>query len=260
MCIYYCRNQTNRTMQLLHVILLEHENVILFESETLYDFQIMNECIEKCDFAKEHPPLGIIEKIQITEPVMIDYYVKNYMQYYGINHVRGGSYMTVTNEQYEELQNEFKKSDAVKTLESLKYFVHDDRRYIIDRKVIESIEWLSDTIKLKSSVSEYKQKYTEIICEPFDLVLNRENFYMRYKQLLVYLAALSEKIPLVKNIECGYASYLTNPAEIFNKFINVDYCVSDDDILIAKKLCDYYEYAAYCIINKCDELEFDINN
>uniref|UniRef100_A0A6C0D5H7 Uncharacterized protein n=1 Tax=viral metagenome TaxID=1070528 RepID=A0A6C0D5H7_9ZZZZ len=245
-------------MQLLHVILLESENIILFESENIYDYQIMNECVDKCDFAKEHPPLSIIEKIQITEPVMVDYYVKNYMQHYGINHVRGGSYMTVTIEQYESLQNEFKQLDIVKLLESLKYFVHDETRYTIDRNVVESIEWLSDTIKLKSSVSEYKQKYTGIICEPFDLVFNNENFYMKYKQLLVYLVALSEKIPLVKKIECEF--YVTNPAEIFNKFIATDYCVSDDDILIAKKLCDYFEYAAYCIINKCDELEFDINN
>jgi hypothetical protein len=247
-------------MQLLHVILLQHENVILFESESLYDFQIMNECIEKCDFAKEHPPLGIIEKIQITEPVMIDYYVKNYMQYYGINHVRGGSYMTITNEQYEELQNEFKKSDAVKTLESLKYFVHDDRRYIIDRTVVEQIQWLSDTIKLKSTVLEYKNKYVGMISEPFDLVFNNENIYPKYNQLLVYLSALHEKISIVKKIQCEHATYTENPAEIFNKFIGAVYDVSEDDILIATKLCDYFEYAAYCIINKCDELEFDITS
>jgi len=254
MCIYYCRP---RTMQLLHVILLESENIILFESENIYDYQIMNECVDKCDFAKEHAPLSIIEKIQITEPVMIDYYVKNYMQYYGIDHVRGGSYITVTSEQCEALKNEFKHADTVKLLESLKYFVHNDIRYTIDRSVVEQIQWLSDTIKLKSSVLEYKQKYMGMICEPFDLVFTHD-IYAKYNQLLIYLLALHEKIPLLKKIECE--CYVKNPAEIFNKFIAADYCVSDDDILIANKLCDYFEYAAYCIINKCDELEFDINN
>jgi len=243
-------------MQLLHVILLENENIILFESENIYDYQIMNECVDKCDFAKEHAPLSIIEKIQITEPVMIDYYVKNYMQYYGIDHVRGGSYITVTSEQCESLKNEFKHAERLKLLESLKYFVHNETRYTIDRSVVEQIQWLSDTIKLKSSVLEYKQKYMGMICEPFDLVFNHD-IYAKYNQLLIYLLALHEKIPLLKKIECEYATYTENPAEIFTKFIGVDYCVSDDDILIANKLCDYFEYAAYCIINKCDELEFD---
>jgi len=246
-------------MKLLNVILLEGENVLLFESESMYDYQIMNECIEHNDFAKEHKPLSILEKIQIAEPSMVDYYVKNYMQYFGINHVRGGSYDNVTTEQYENLQNEFKHLDIVHLLESLKYFVHDDARYTIDRKVIESIEWLSDTIKLKSTVFTYKQKYTQIIREPFDLVFN-DDINAKYKQLLMYLMALHEKIPLVKKIECEYMLSIANPTEIFNKFIADDYCVSTDDILIANKLCDYYEYAAYCIINKCDELEFDINH
>ena len=190
---------------------------------------------------------------------MIDYYVKNYMQYFGINHVRGGSYMSVTPEQYESLQNEFKHLDIVKLFESLKYFVHDDTRYTIDRKVIESIEWLSDTIKLKTTVIAYKQKHTQIIREPFDLVFT-EDINAKYKQLLMYLMALHEKIPLVKKIECEYMLSISNPIEIFNKFIADDYYVSNDDIEIANKLCDYYEYAAYCIINKCDELEFDINH
>lgn len=246
-------------MKRLNVILLEGENVLLFESESMYDYQIMNECIEQNDFAKEHNPLSILEKIQITEPSMVDYYVKNYMQYFGINHVRGGSYDNVTPEQYESLQNEFKHLDIVKLLESLKYFVHDDARYTIDRKVIESIEWLSDTIKLKSSVIAYKQKYAQTIREPFELVFN-EDINAKYKQLLLYLMALHEKIPLVKKIECEYMLNISNPIEIFNKFIADDYYVSNDDIEIANKLCDYYEYAAYCIINKCDELEFDINH
>jgi hypothetical protein len=246
-------------MNLLNVILLEGENVLLFESESMYDYQIMNECIDHNDFAKQHKPLNIIEKIQITEPSMIDYYVKKYMQYFGINHVRGGSYMSVTPEQYESLQSEFKKIDIITLFENLKYFVHDDMRYTIDRKVIESIEWLSDTIKLKSTVVAYKQKYAQIIRESFDLIFN-EDINTKYKQLLIYIKALHEKIPFVKKIKCEYLLSISNPLEIFNRFIADDYCISTDDIEIAKKLCDYYEYAAYCIINKCDELEFDINH
>lgn len=246
-------------MKLLNVILLEDENVLLFESESMYDYEIMNECIETCDFAKQYKPLSIIEKIQITEPLMIDYYVKNYMQHFGINHVRGGSYMTVTTEQYKSLQNEFKHLDIVQLFENLKYFVHEGVRYTIDRKVVESIQWLSDTIKLKSTFAGYKQKYTGVIQEPCNLVFNND-IYTRYNQLLMYLMALHEKIPRIKRIECEYDCYTANPLEIFNRFVNAECPVSDDDIRIANKLCDYYEYAAYCIINKCDELKFDINH
>jgi hypothetical protein len=246
-----------QAMNLLNVILLEGENVVLFESESVYDYHIMNECIDQTDFAKRYKPLSIMEKIEITEPSVIDYHVKKYMQYFGINHVRGGSYSNVTPEQYEELQNEFKNSDMVKSFENLKYFFYDDIRYAIDRKVIESIEWLSDTIKIKSIVTKYKQKYAETICEPFELVFNND-IYKQYNQLLIYLMALHEKIPQIKKIECHYD--YANPLEIFNRFIYSEYQVSDSDIEIARKLCDYYEYVAYCIINKCDELEFDLNH
>jgi hypothetical protein len=246
-------------MKLLNVILLEGENVILFESESMYDYQIMNECIEQEDFAKEHKPLSILEKIQITEPTMIDYYVKNYMQYFGIEHVRGGSYMNVTDEQYERLKNEFKNSDMVKLFESLKYFAHDGVQYTIDRNVVDQIQWLSDTIKLKSTVVHYKQKYQGMVCEPFDLLFSGD-VTSKYNQLLMYLMALHEKIPRIKKIECEYDWYRSNPTEIFNRFIHSDHDVYDEEIKIANKLCDYYEYAAYCIINKCDELEFDINH
>jgi hypothetical protein len=245
-------------MNILNVILLENENVVLFESANLYDYQIMNECIEMCDFAKEHKPLSIIEKIQITEPAMIDYYVKNYMQYFGINHVRGGSYMTITPEQYEILKTEFKHLDTVKLFENLKYFVRDGNKYTIDRNVIESIQWLSDTVKLKSTITQYENRYTRILQKSIDLVFN-DDIYTKYNELLLYLIALHEKIPKVKKY-IEYLYHAANPSEIFNKFINSEYRVSENDIQIATKLCEYFEYAAYCIINKCDELEFDINN
>lgn len=246
-------------MKLLNVILLEGENVILFESESMYDYQIMNECIEQEDFAKEHKPLSILEKIQITEPTMIDYYVKNYMQYFGIEHVRGGSYMNVTPEEYKRLENEFKHLDLVNLFESLKYFAHDGVQYTIDRNVVDQIQWLSDTIKLKSTVVYYKQKYQGMVCEPFDLLFSCD-VTSKYNELLMYLMALHEKIPRIKKIECEYDWYRSNPTEIFNRFVHSEYHVYDEEIKIANKLCDYYEYAAYCIINKCDELEFDINH
>lgn len=243
-------------MQLVNVILLENENVLLFPSETLYDYLIMSECVDKTDFAKENPPLIILEKIQTTDINEIDNYVKKYMQYYGINHVRGGSYTSITKTQYEELQREFANSETIELLNSLKYVVYNQKTYTIDRNMVTEIEWLSDTIKLKSTITLYKKNYPQIIIEP---LLFDKSTCDRYKELVAVLSCLHEKANFAK-IKYEYVHHLIDPAEIFDKFIYATPTIDENSAEIASKLCDYFEYLSYCIINKCDELEFEISH
>jgi hypothetical protein len=245
-------------MNMLNVILLENENIILFKSNKIYDYQIMNECIENTEFAKKHKPLIIIEKIPITDSLNIDDCVKNYMQYYGINHVRGGSYAKISKEQYEELRKEFCNVDAVKLFNDLKYFEHDGKSYPIDRNIIINIQWLMDSIHIKYNMNRYNQKYPHVILQPLAIFFS-DHGVKEYSNLLVTMDAIIKK-DINRKQECEYSDYLKNPYKLFDRLLFSNVEITSEDITIAKTICDYYEYLAYCIINKCDELEFEINH
>jgi hypothetical protein len=243
-------------MEIVNVILLENENILFFTSENMYDYLIMKESIDKTDFAKKNTPLIILEKIQITDINEIETHVKKYMQYYGIDNVVGGSYTATTKAQSEELQREFANSETIELLNSLKYYVHNRKTYTIDRNLITEIQWLSDTIKLKSTITLYTKNYPQIIIEQ---LLFDNSIYDRYKELILVLSSLHKKTNFAKT-KYEHFDHLVNPDRIFDKFIHATQTIDQNDIEIASKLCDYFEYLSYCIINKCDELEFDINH
>jgi hypothetical protein len=77
----------------IYVIMLENDNIFLYT--TTHNAQpsvIYLECMVLHDFVKKHKPLQIIEVIPLNNTLDIDYNVKKYMQHFGIEHVRGGSY------------------------------------------------------------------------------------------------------------------------------------------------------------------------
>jgi hypothetical protein len=241
---------------MIHVILLEDENVILFESEQHYDYQVMNECVEKNEFAKKHKPLIFLEKIPITESTNIDDHVKQYMKYYGINHVRGGSYMDISKEQYEALQKEFCNMDTLELFNSLKYFVHENVQYAIDRTTIAKIQWLMDSIQMKYYMEKYNQTYPHTIHHPLSIFFN-EHGVKEYSNILILMDGISKK-NIATKLQCEYSNYVKFPYKLFDNLLFSNREITYEEYSIAKSVCDYFEYLAYCIINKCDELEFDI--
>lgn len=58
----------------------------------------------------KYPPLEVVEKIDDASPFDEDKYVKQYMSKYGIDNVRGGSYIAITlpPEQYSAIQREIR--------------------------------------------------------------------------------------------------------------------------------------------------------
>lgn len=244
-------------MNMLNVIMLENDNIILTESYNKNDFQIMNECVEKYDIAKKNKPLLFLERIPITEQLNVDERVKYYMKYYGINNVRGGSFEEVSNEQYDQLVQEFCDKDAIELLHNLKYFVHDHTIYTIDRSIIKDIEWLMDSIYMKYNMDKYNNNYLNTINMPLNLCFNDDGMN-KYNKLIIALNAIYNKDIKCK-WECLYSDYIKNPYSLFDRILFSSTEITQDDITITKTVCDYFEYLVYCIINKCDELEFDLH-
>lgn len=245
-------------MNMLNVILLENENILFFESDSIYDYQIMSECVETIEFAKKHKPLIILEKIQITESLQVDDRVKYYMKFYGINHVRGGSYATISKEQYEEIRKEFCNLDALELFNSLKYFTHENNNYAIDRNTIVSIQWLMDSVYMKYNMDNYNKAYPHMIHVPMGLFFN-DHGVQKYNHLMVELNAIYKK-NISRKLDCEYSNYVENPSILFDRLLFSNTEMIYEEIHIAKSVCDYFEYLTYCIINKCDEMEFEINH
>lgn len=95
-------------VRMIYVLELEQKNYFIYVSENLPDYKILRKCEIYYDFAKKFKPLKIIEKIQLNSVFQIDTLVKSYMDIYGYDYVRGGSY---TNNTLTTAQNEIIKQE-----------------------------------------------------------------------------------------------------------------------------------------------------
>ena len=98
----------------LHVVLLENDKLLLHVS--IHNKDNVNNVLLECEliykYALLYKPLRIVETIVICQNDEINFFVKKYMKYYGIDNVRGGSYTNnklISDEKnniiYEQLQN-----------------------------------------------------------------------------------------------------------------------------------------------------------
>ena len=94
---------------MVHIVVLQLENNCFFIGKT-YDILFnINTYNRNCnDFTKKYKPIKLYEFKQNCNEYDLDLTVKKYMNKYGINNVRGGSYseLELSNEQYNILQKE----------------------------------------------------------------------------------------------------------------------------------------------------------
>lgn len=95
--------------RILNVVLLEQDNYFVYYSDTELESKILIEIELLFEFPKIHHPIKIIETSWTSDLFEIDKYVKKYMMKYGIDKVRGGSYILpiLHDFQRQSLQSEF---------------------------------------------------------------------------------------------------------------------------------------------------------
>lgn len=93
----------------LYIILLEKDNYFVYYSDTDCESKLLIEVEYLFDFPKMFHPIKIVETTWTMDLFEIDKYVKKYMMKYGIDHVRGGSYLSpiLQDFQLESLRSEF---------------------------------------------------------------------------------------------------------------------------------------------------------
>jgi len=76
----------------LYAIELENRKVFLQVSMPIREQLLLQQCRVMVKFVNKNPPIKILHIIDIDDVLKINYWVKYFMRYYGIDNVRGGNY------------------------------------------------------------------------------------------------------------------------------------------------------------------------
>ena len=257
---------------------------------------IIRECKIIYEWTRQYQPVAVCESFYLDQdtPITIDYFVKKYMQLYGIENVRGGSYYQpeLSEFQMKVLEYEFtipeiinkntillkdyaenyadepdldnaiaaiqsKWSTKTDLLESLR---QAPGNVLIDRSFIGKLEWLKNTMDLIVMTKSYNHEYhTE-----FPAIMNHD-FMQRYQSLIPCLKHLYKQgRQLRDNIIFEPMIYLEHPDFLFDVIMchsqTKSIEVVNEAYTSAIKLCERFEYMMYLIINYSDEIIFDIEN
>jgi hypothetical protein len=268
---------------------------------------ICNDCQIKYEFVRNNKPGEVIEYIQLSSDIEIDYYVKKYMKFYGIDNVRGGSYSNTTmsvdtiHHIHNEIAHKFIDIDMEYATLNKIYDTYSDIHKWKKTQVIDEIYKLNNTYQQFRQESALLNKLRNAgkmnrdILHDLQWLCNRIVYYtnnsllltntgdpsqskyeppisdiIRYKDVLAKLQMLYAMY--TEHIDDGGSSaestrfepklYLMQPKMIFDTFF---YHADKTELLktnfeISEKMVNFYEYVYYRIINRTDELTFDVNS
>jgi hypothetical protein len=257
---------------------------------------IIRECKIIYDCTREYEPIEVCESFYLDQdtPISIDYFVKKYMLSYGIENVRGGSYYQSDLSEFQKkvLEYEFTIPDiiskntiflkdyetnyanepdleyAINSIkqkwtakhETLKSLRQTPGNVIIDRSFIGKLEWLKNTMDLIVMTKSYNHLYHTA----FSPIMTNE-FMQRYQNVIPCLKHLYKQgSHLRDNIIFEPMIYLENPEFLFDVIMCHSQTKSIETVneayTSAIKLCERFEYMTYLVINRSDEIIFDIEN
>ena len=159
----------------LYAIELENRKVFLQVSMPIDEIFLFQECEVMFDFVKKNLPVKIIHTIDLDDVLKVNYWVKYFMRYYGINNVRGGNY---TDEilspeliQFLKLEIDTTFDNYEDDIELFENVLIDYNNKNLDKAEKEKLEnRLSDFIN-RQKLLEYLQDYDGLL-EDLDWVKN----------------------------------------------------------------------------------------
>lgn len=257
--------------------------------------ELFNEVKLKYEFVQINNVISIYERIPIENVLMIDFHVKRYMSYYGIENVRGGIYKQVFfdsklverlhSEIFFDYHNEIvENSEIISLMKSLKqksdiekkhihneitynirkmthaewmitnirYFYNNETRETIDRdtctkieKIIGSIEYAITCIESHSNIDIAMLEEYENIIKKFPYIYNN---FQKLEQHTIY--KISPEIIITSAVDILKPLYSDEEYHTFDT----------EYIDMSLKILNYYKYMTNCIINRCDEYDFDVGH
>jgi hypothetical protein len=276
----------------LHVISLEYNKYFLHYSNKdslLNSSKILFECELMYEFVQINKPKFILESTIISQNFEIDFFVKKYMHFYGIDNVRGGSYSSVILDENTKrfIQNEFKTK--IQTYEKKDLIIENillEYKDINDWSLSKLIKEYDDIVKIeekynKESLHLHNLKFGNGITE-----INRD-FLLDLKWLCNQIARVFANREVTENLIKKYEIIIKKMKSLYYIFLNYTSDIEDtynhkihlyspevllDNIFfhsniikynnseVIEKFIDYFEYMYYCVINRIDEYTFDVKS
>tara|TARA_B110000879_G_C11182201_1_gene519042 strand:+ start:34 stop:1002 length:969 start_codon:yes stop_codon:yes gene_type:complete len=280
----------------LYVIKLESEKYLLHCSTRNKNdtFNILLECELQYDYVKKYKPLSIIESTDFSHKSEIDFYVKKFMHFYGIDNVRGGSYIEaemsnntkqhilkefeITLEKYEmqnmeiqnilleyseiekwtldELQKEQLKIETIKT------------KYNHEKSMLHKLKYGNTNGNTNGNIEINRTFLTDLqwLCIQISKIMKNMEVDNKCKKTYV---AIVNKMKLIYKIFINYTDtddtynpkiHLYEPSVILDIIFYHNKDVKDwsSEFIKIEIFINYYEYIYYCVINRIDEYEFDV--
>lgn len=267
----------------IYVFELTENRKFLYSSFPKEESQLVLEATLYYDYLKRYKVLKIIDKREQHSGFDIDIYTKEYMYYYGIHYVRGGSYTeeNLRKEQENFINDEFKTfdNDDIKPQEYfITIFLQEYRgRFTTKKDIDDEICRISIRRKQYSIEKERLDKYTSCSrwiytfgdnINRLRLQCNNGGCYKRddlneYKKLIEKIKTLcvllSENFPeILDRQDSGYLVYCKYPEFLFDNFIYRSGLGSLDSLDSVYRMCDLLIYFGDFLLNRICELEFDI--
>jgi hypothetical protein len=258
---------------------LENDKWFLHLSDKSNKDHVLFECQVLYDFVKTNPPIKIYEIINTTDKYEINTLTKKYMEFVGIDNVRGGIYSDEILPDYliksleleldSSIENYTKKTKIFDSIRNKPDLVLDDfiKREIsysellnagyqeITREFFSDLEWLKNKIEFPEPKPEKyvngvttvnakdNKKYKKIL-ENMDIVRKR------------YFELDQDKIKVDFDIIINIPKF-TLDYFIYHQHWNRSW---DKEKVVALDIIRKYEFMGYTLINIIDGLEFDFYN
>ena len=274
----------------LYVIKLESEKCLLHCSNR-YEIEkpkILLECELQYNYANIYKPIDILESTPIRQNNEIDFYVKKFMHYYGIDNVRGGCYIeeNINNNTRNQIMNEFET-----TLEKYEIQNNEIQNILMEYKDIDNWslhqiqEELSNIESIKTKYNNEKSMLQNLKYGNTNIEINRtflpdllwlnnqiskiaNNLEFDNKSKQMYVKIVNKMKVLYKifinytDIDDTYSPkiHLYQPCSILDNVFYHNKNIKDwlNEYSILDKFLNYYEYIYYCVINRIDEYTFDV--
>jgi hypothetical protein len=275
---------------IIYVFRLEHSKYFVCSriEDKKTEVQLLLESEIKYDYLKKYKPIQIINKHEESHPLDVDSYVKQYMIFFGMENVRGGTYSNeiLLPHQEQVLKEElsanienmddnivqelisdyadkpFSKQEAIVEIERLekRYSQYQSevnflKKITIDvTKMKENLEWLENTCKAQVDAFNHEKKAT------FLYRIQIKEDIEKYKAVLKDLKKIYDlfTIDLGNNTQSALFKY---PQFVFDDFFYHWHRIHlDESLNNAMMVCSYYNNCIIYIGNRIDEYTFDVNS
>ena len=260
----------------LYIIELTDNRFFIHHQQNLDDSdsnKIMENCSHLFKFVYKYKPIKILDIILNIELLEVDRYVLQYMEKFGVDVVRGGSYIDeilpgfMTKSINVQLntafsiintQSKIERYDLLKMqFESIKYFIYEDKQYCLNHDFLTNeFKWLYDHIDRNIHNVIYSINNSDEIMQKL--------FNEKYELLLIFIKQLPRLYLLVNKYQenDNYHNidkvFFENANLVFDKYIYAQSSIIFPNDKVWKDYHNIIMFFYHVVINHLDEIEFEL--